>query len=397
MTGRPPGPVIELRGVWRRYRLAAPSRRSTLRGTLASGPQGLRRDWFWALQGVDITVDRARALAVIGRNGAGKSTLLRLMGGIGRPDRGSVRVRGRVGALLDLGREFHPDLTGRQNAELAAVVGGLSRAAFARRFEEVVAFAGLEAFIDQPLHAYSDGMRARLAFSVLAHVDPDVLLVDEVLAVGDAAFQRRSVDRIQRLREQGTTVVFVSHDLSLVRRVCDEAAWLDGGVIRTVGGAAEVVAEYLATTAGDSAVDVDAPSGDGLLQEIRVLDRWEAPAPTISGGDAVAVEIRVDAPAALGPLIAAVQVLRLDGQVGLDALAVDTSTPVASRAQVLRVQFDRLDLAPGRYEVAVGVYAPDWSRRHDERRVPLEVVGDGATRAALAPPHEWRQVLRGYS
>jgi lipopolysaccharide transport system ATP-binding protein len=382
-------PVIEVRDVWRRYRLAAPSKRSTLRGTLVGGRQSLRRDWFWALRGVDITVGRGRALAVIGRNGAGKSTLLRLMGGIGRPDRGSVRVHGRVGALLDLGREFHPDLTGRQNAELAAVVGGLSRAAFARRCDEIVAFAGLEAFIDQPLHAYSDGMRARLAFSVLAHVDPDVLLVDEVLAVGDAAFQRRSIDRIERLRAGGTTVVFVSHDLSLVRQVCDEAAWLDGGVIRSAGGAEAVVAEYLATTTAGSALDVGGRPGEGALLAVRLLDRWGVGTDVIRGGDALAVEVEAEAAAALGPLLVAVKLVRVDGH---DTVAVDTSTPLPPRRQVLRVQFDRLDLAPGRYEVIVGVYASDWSRRHDERRVTIDVSGDGATRAALAPPHEWRHV-----
>lgn len=392
MTTTATDPVIELREVWRRYRLAAPSRRSTLRGTLAGGPQSLRRDWFWALRGVDVTVDRGRALAVIGRNGAGKSTLLRLMGGIGRPDRGSVRVRGRVGALLDLGREFHPDLTGRQNAELAAVVGGLSRAAFARRFDEVVAFAGLEAFIDQPLHAYSDGMRARLAFSVLAHVDPEVLLVDEVLAVGDAAFQRRSVERIEALRERGTTVVFVSHDLSLVRRVCDEAAWLDGGTIRTRGAAEEVVAEYLAVTTAGSAVDVEEPPGEGPLREIRLLDQWGVATEVIRAGDAVTVEVATDTPPELGPLVVSVTLRRLDGR---DAVAVDTSTPVRPQPERLRAHFERLDLAPGRYEARVGLYSSDWSRRHGERCLPLEVSGDGATRAVLAPPHEWQHVQQG--
>jgi lipopolysaccharide transport system ATP-binding protein len=386
--------VIELHEVWRRYRLASPSRRSTLRGTLAGGPTALRRDWFWALCGVDIAVDRGRALAVIGRNGAGKSTLLRLMGGIGRPDRGSVRVDGRVGALLDLGREFHPDLTGRQNAELAAVVGGLSRSGFARRFDQIVEFAGLEAFIDQPLHAYSDGMRARLAFSVLAHLDPDVLLVDEVLAVGDAAFQRRSVERIEALQRNGTTVVFVSHDLALVRRVCDEAAWLDGGTIRVSGDAQSVVAEYLASTISGGAAHDDDPAEEGLLRDVRLVDRWGAPTRAIRQGDGLGVAVGMGAPAQAGPLVAAVKLHRLDGGEGF---AVDTSTPLAPRPQELRVDFDRLDLASGRYEVIVGIYSSDWSRRYDERRLPLAVSGGDATSATLAPPHEWHHVVSGES
>lgn len=391
MTAPSAEPVIELRDVWRRYRLASAARRQTLRGTVARGRQSMRREWFWALKGVDLTVHRGRALAVVGRNGAGKSTLLRLTGGIGRPDRGSVRVEGRVGALLDLGREFHPDLTGRQNAELAAVVAGLSRAEFARRVDEVIDFAGLAEFVDQPLHAYSDGMRARLAFSVLAHVDPEVLLVDEVLAVGDAAFQRRSIDRIDAMRASGTTVVFVSHDLSLVRRVCDEAAWLDGGVIRAVGAADAVVAEYLESTAPATSELVELRPPDAPLRSVRVLDRWGVPTAALRSGDGLIVELRVDAPPDAGSLQVSVRLRRADST----TVAVDTSTSLAGRSQAFKVVFERLDLAPGRYEVLVGLFSADWRNRFDERRCALEVSGDGPDQGALAPPHEWHRIAPG--
>lgn len=384
-------PVIELRDVWRRYRLVAPTARQTLRGTLAGGARGIRREWFWALSGVELTVQRGRALGVIGRNGAGKSTLLRLTGGIGRPDRGSVRVRGRVGALLDLGREFHPDLTGRQNAEIAAVVAGLTRAEFARRLDDVVAFAGLAAFMDQPLHAYSDGMRSRLAFSVLAHVDPDVLLVDEVLAVGDAAFQRRCVDRIEELRSAGSTIVFVSHDLSLVRRVCDEAVWLDGGVIRSRGPAAEVVSEYLEATLEGTVPDDEVAAEHRPLRAMLVQDRWEVATAAIRVGDGLSVVLDVVPPPGSGPLQVSVKLRR----VGADVTAVETSTPCGNGAQCFRLVLERLDLAPGRYEVQAELYAADWSRRLDAWSEPLDVSGEGPENAVLAPPHEWQHLPTG--
>lgn len=382
-------PVIEIRDVWRQYRLAPAEGRTTLRASLAHGRRGVRRGWFWALRGVDLTVHGGGALAIVGSNGAGKSTLLRLAGGVGRPDRGSVRVEGRVGALLDLGRELHPDLTGRQNAELAAVVAGLSRAEFARRADEIIDFAGLAGFIDQPLHAYSDGMRARLAFSVLAHVDPDVLLVDEVLAVGDAAFQRRSLERIERLRGHGTTVVFVSHDLSLVRQACDEAAWLDAGAVRMIGPSDEVVAAYLDATTGSGTGTASLERADGEAPvAARLLDQWGVPASALRVGDGALVEVLVDTPSDADAFHVSVQLRRA----GAVSVAVDTSTSCRGGPHALHVAFDRLDLAPGRYALTVSAFSSDWRRRLGHQGCEIDVIGDGPAQASLAPPHEWRRI-----
>jgi lipopolysaccharide transport system ATP-binding protein len=386
VTARPGTPVLELRDVWRRYRVATEALPRTLKAAFARRPAGQRRGWFWALRGVDLAVRPGTATALVGPNGAGKSTLLRLAGGVGRPDKGSVRVHGRVGALLDLGREFHPDLTGLQNAELAAVVAGMTRAGFARRVDEILDFAGLAAFADQPLHAYSDGMRARLAFSVLAHVEPDVLLVDEVLAVGDAAFQRRSVERIDELRARGTAVVLVSHDLSLVRRVCDEAAWLDGGAIRSVGAVEDVVADYLAASAATVAEPLPVPT-DGPLRAARILDAWGAPTATVPCGGGLVVAMEVDVPTDVGPVHLSVKLRRA----GAGTVAVDTSTPCRGGPEDLHVAFERLDLAPGAYDVVVAMFGDGWSTRLDERRSTIRVEGEGPDGAVLAPPHEWHR------
>jgi lipopolysaccharide transport system ATP-binding protein len=375
--------ALELRDVWRRYRLPSAQRPTTLRAALAAGRRGDRAQrWLWALQGVDLRLARGEAMAIIGPNGAGKSTLLRLAGGVGRPDRGEVAARGRVGAMLDLGREFHPDLTGRENAELAAVAAGLTRRGFRERVAEMVAFAGLEDFLDEPLHAYSDGMRARLAFSVLAHVQPDLLLVDEVLAVGDAAFQRRSVERIEVLRSSGTAVLFVSHDLGLVRKVCERAVWLDGGVVREEGEAGPIVRAYLQASAGQERPTASA----GMLGPVRIEDRWSAPAPAIQTGDGLTVTTTVDDPTGRAGWLSVLVERCADG-----LRVVDTSTSLTGGREQLAVAFERLDLAPGRHEVVVALYDHRWQTCLGERRAPLDIRGVGADRAPLAPPHEWRR------
>ena len=385
--------AIELRGVWRRYRVASASRPRGLRASISRDP--LRRGrsrWFWALRDVDLDVAPGEAVAVIGRNGAGKSTLLRLAGGVGRPDRGTAVVTGRIGAMVDLGREFHADLTGRQNAELAGLVAGLTRSAFRRRFDEIVAFAELADFIDEPLRMYSDGMRARLAFSVMAHVDPDVLLVDEVLAVGDAAFQRRSITRISELRESGTAVLFVSHDLALVRRVCDRAVWLDRGEIRRRGASEAVVRDYLDAAVGtpvSTGTTTAASTEPGAIRAVRLCDTWGVTAAEISVGDGLQVEADLVRSPDAGPARIRVRIVHD----ATDVVAVDTSTELPGDGRRSVVRFDRLDLASGRHRVEVALFSPDWSALADEiEPLSLTVLGDGPDTAAMAPPHEWRQV-----
>nr|PZN18229.1 MAG: ABC transporter ATP-binding protein [Chloroflexota bacterium] len=203
-------------------------------------------DEFWALRDVSFAVDRGQSIGLVGHNGAGKSTALKLMTRILEPTSGSVRVRGRVAALLELGSGFHPDLTGRDNVFLYGSLLGIGRREMAARLDEIVAFAGVDEFLDMEVKHYSSGMYTRLAFAVATSVDPEVLITDEVLAVGDEAFQRKCMERIYAFRQQGRTIVFVSHALDTVRTLCDTAVWLDHGVARAVGPASEVVDAYLA-------------------------------------------------------------------------------------------------------------------------------------------------------
>ncbi|HEY7391306.1 MAG TPA: ABC transporter ATP-binding protein [Bryobacteraceae bacterium] len=225
-----------------------------LREHLAVLFRGGARDRFYALKRVSFEVNTGESLAVIGPNGAGKSTLLGLLAGLATPDSGSVEVHGRVAALLELGSGFHPDLTGRENVRLNASLLGLSRNQTKAAFDSIVDFSGIADFIDEPLRTYSSGMMMRLAFAVAVNVDPDILLIDEVLAVGDAAFQAKCFERIREFRRAGRALVCVSHGAAMIRELCDRAIWLDHGELMMEGTVDKVLQAYTGTLTTVSAV-----------------------------------------------------------------------------------------------------------------------------------------------
>jgi len=240
--------VIEADAVGKRYLLGEDVERGSLRAALgALGGLARQREALWSLRDVSFTVGDGESLGIIGRNGAGKTTMLRLISRITEPTEGLVRTRGRVGSLLEVGTGFHGQLTGRENIYLNGAILGLRRRDIERRFDEIVAFAGFERFLDTPMKRYSTGMQLRLAFAVAAHIDTDILLVDEVLAVGDAEFQRKCTTKVRSVGEEGRTVVFVSHDLDAVASLCARCVWLDGGRVAAHGPASEVIDRYLAS------------------------------------------------------------------------------------------------------------------------------------------------------
>ncbi|MBM3821251.1 MAG: ABC transporter ATP-binding protein, partial [Acidimicrobiia bacterium] len=241
--------AIEVRGVRKTYRRYGRRRQfGTLKSALLGGRllRDLRPDeTFDALKGVSFDVPAGRTFGIVGRNGSGKSTMLKLIAGIGRPTEGTVRVQGRVSALIELGAGFHPEISGRENVYINGMMLGLTRREITARFSEIVAFAELEEFIDAPVKTYSSGMYMRLGFAVAINVDPDVLLVDEVLAVGDEAFTHKCLDKFAEFRRTDRTVLLVTHSLDLVTRFCDEAVWLDAGIVRAHGDPRRVVDAYL--------------------------------------------------------------------------------------------------------------------------------------------------------
>jgi ABC-type polysaccharide/polyol phosphate transport system ATPase subunit len=252
--------------VYRRY-----SRRhqfTTLKSALLS--RSLTRDLrpdetFAAVRDVTVTVRRGRTLGVIGRNGSGKSTLLKLVAGITKPTTGTVHVNGRISALIELGAGFHPEISGRENVFINGIMLGLSKREVARRFDEIVDFAEMKDFIDAPVKTYSSGMYMRLGFAVAIHVDPDVLLVDEVLAVGDEGFTHKCLDKFAEFKRRGKTILLVTHSLGLVERFCDEALWMDAGSMKAVGDPKRVVGAYI--TDVEVAEEEQLAAGDARAQE----------------------------------------------------------------------------------------------------------------------------------
>jgi ABC-type polysaccharide/polyol phosphate transport system ATPase subunit len=244
-------PAIRIEGLGKRYRLGeAPVVAQLLRDRLMSLGARARRtaprvdEVFWALRDVSFDVRHGEVVGVIGRNGAGKSTLLKILSRITAPTEGGAEIRGRVGSLLEVGTGFHPELTGRENIYLNGAIIGMRRREIDRKFDQIVAFAEVERFLDTPIKHYSSGMYVRLAFAVAAHLEPDVLLVDEVLSVGDAQFQRKCLGKMDEVARGGRTVMFISHQLTQVRRLCERVVWLDAGRVRAIGETADVVAQY---------------------------------------------------------------------------------------------------------------------------------------------------------
>ena len=245
-------PSVQIDSLWKKFRKG--ERQDSLRDLIpaaikrmTSGPKlagELRDDDFWALKDVSFSVERGAALGIIGHNGAGKSTLLKIMTRLLRPTRGSYITRGRIGALIEVTAGFHQDLTGRENIFLNGAIIGMRKADIARRFDAIVEFSGIGDFIDTPVKRYSSGMNARLGFSIAAHLDPEILIVDEVLSVGDYTFQGKCVQWMQDTLKSGTTVIFVSHNMDAVLSLCDRAVLLNHGEVKAFGRTADVVAEY---------------------------------------------------------------------------------------------------------------------------------------------------------
>lgn len=250
-------PIIKAEGVWKQYRIGEKKEQfPTLRDALAGAARAPLR-WaraakrasaptFWALKDVGFEVAQGEVVGIIGHNGAGKSTLLKILSRITEPTQGRIELYGRTSSLLEVGTGFHPELTGRENVYLNGAILGMKRAELARKFDEIVAFAEIEKFIDTPVKRYSSGMYVRLAFAVAAHLEPEILIVDEVLAVGDTQFQKKCLGKMGSVAKEGRTVLFVSHNLGAMRSLCGRALLLEGGALQAAGETSEVIHNYLA-------------------------------------------------------------------------------------------------------------------------------------------------------
>jgi lipopolysaccharide transport system ATP-binding protein len=357
--------------------LARPIRRAAVRlqGRKPRSVTLPRNGHFWALQDVSFDVQSGEAIGIIGRNGAGKSTILKILSRITKPTTGRVDLYGRVGSLLEVGTGFHSELTGRENIYLNGAILGMRRAEITRKFDEIVAFAEVPEFIDTQVKHYSSGMYMRLAFAVAAHLDTEILLVDEVLAVGDAAFQKKCLGKMSDVTKAGRTVLFVSHDLTAIQALCTRAIRLSGGRISGMGPVADEVASYLAQNRGEMRNDLDHPIE--LSPRTQLVRLSFSPNPVITGQPLeLNLELqssramRIDDLAviifdALNRRVALIDLRRAEG-------ALKTNGHDNLR---LRAALQSLPLTEGEYRIGMWIRCDDTSRAHNDLLM-LDVVSD---------------------
>ena len=325
---------------------------------------------FWALRHVDLEIPAGETFGLVGENGSGKSTLLKCMARILRPDVGRIDVNGKVSALLELGAGFHPELSGRENVHLNASILGLSKREVDHKFDDIVGFAGLERFIDTPVKNYSSGMYVRLGFSVAINVDPDVLLVDEVLAVGDEQFQRRCYERFADLKNKGRTIVIVSHALGLVRELCDSVAWLADGQVKEVGAADDVVESYVGQVESAPGAEGETRWGSGEvgIEAIELLDGTGSPVTRVRSGEPVTVRFRYKATMPMERPVFGLTTGR-DGMMlaGSNTRDAERLPDLIDGEGHIDLRIDRLGLLAGGYEITPSIHDRSLHHAYDVR------------------------------
>ncbi|MBY0522443.1 MAG: ABC transporter ATP-binding protein [Gemmataceae bacterium] len=358
---------------------------------------------FWALKDISFDVQPGSVVGIVGPNGAGKSTLLKILSRITRPTTGKVTIAGRVGSLLEVGTGFHPELTGRENIYLNGAILGMTRREIARRFDEIVAFAEVERFLDTPVKRYSSGMYVRLAFAVAAHMEPEVLLVDEVLAVGDAAFQKKCLRRMKDVGQQGRTVLFVSHNMAAVLGLCQRAFLIGQGGVRQEGPAAEVVEAYVRTLASPAGGRIDlrchpsrAAGAVPLLKELRLRNSRGVATDTYCCGEPLTIELDFQS---IRPLDNPHFGIGFDDNMGQRVFSVATylspgELPPLHSPRTVRCRIAELSLAPGTYTLSLSAgSASHYLMDNLPNAVALEVTATDFYGNGRLPTADLGQVL----
>ena len=406
--------AISLRGIGKKYRIS-PSRSSRL-GEILSFGKAKRSHEFWALQDINLDVEPGTTLGVVGRNGAGKSTLLSIISGVLRPTTGEVEVRGRLSAIFGIGTGFNPLFTGRENAMLSGLILGIEHDEMVERFDDIEAFADIGEFMDQPIKTYSSGMRSRLGFAVAINVEPDVLVIDEALSAGDSAFKKKAIQRMYDLKDSGSTVLFVSHSMGMVKRFCTEAILLHKGRLVTTGSPEEVVDHYeemLSKSqemkrAGQSELDKqldyeiehedeeDTPTkdegvgtpnivGGAEILGLELLDESGQPADTLPSGATLTVRVRLRYDEAMED--STLGIALQSERAGLEVFSTDTvleGVPLGRRDEGEQATVDftfGMPLGPGTYKVDATLTDPqaeDSYAARTQNEATLEISREGA-------------------
>ena len=360
----------------------------TLLGTLAQWGRRHDTERFWALRGVDFKIERGQTVGVVGPNGSGKSSLLGLVAGTITPSEGTVRATGRISSLLELGAGFHPDLSGRENVFLNAAILGIPRADVRRRFDAIVDFAGLREFIDMPVKHYSSGMYVRLAFAVAVEMDPDILLIDEVLAVGDMAFQMKCLDRIRDFQKRGKTILFVSHALDMVEEFCDEVFLIHDGRLIQRGKPGDVIFSYLrAYMVRLGLLNVEEHGTREVeIRQVRLLDAAGQEAATFFTGQPLIVEVRYQANRPVEKPVFGFNLKTGNGFYVFGSNTQIAKYPIASIAGdgLMRLTIDPLTLMAGRFFLSLSIHSWDHAvQYHRQEDLHPFIVKDASEHKGL--------------
>jgi lipopolysaccharide transport system ATP-binding protein len=416
-------PIVVLERVSKAYPRWTPGERS-LRSIAHRRLPALRRfgNLRYALRDVSLQAMPGEAIGIIGANGAGKSTLLRLVSGLGRPTSGTISVPSDIASVLMLGDAFSLEQSGAENAVTAAIVGGMTRAEAHAALPAVLEFAEVEAFAEAPMRTYSEGMKLRLAMGVIAQLTPAVLVLDEVMAVGDLRFQLKCTERVRELRERGTTLLFASHDLELVAQECDRVLWIHEGHVRAQGPTAHVIGEYRDAMAAETLARTPPGPGGGedaddgvlelgrnrlgsqeiTLEDVRIVGADEIPTWRLRAGDRFAIRFTLHAPAPppKAPVVALNVYRRKDMLLCWDLSTERDGVPLPVPAPDLEVSLDleHLELLPGEYLLDLGAYRDDWDYAYDYHREAYPFVIEGREQDAgiTAPPRSWSHRRAGH-
>ncbi len=351
---------------------------------------------FWALRDINFTVKSGETLGIIGANGAGKSTLLSLLAGTKIPTSGSIETRGTISSLLELGAGFHPELTGRENVYLSGAIMGLSRQQMNDRFDAIVEFAGIEKFIDQPVKHYSSGMYVRLGFAVAVEVDPDILLIDEVLSVGDIDFQRKCIKKMNSFREQGKTMLIISHDLHTIQSISDKILFLKEGSVIGIGNPESIISDYESHSRQEAAKSLQREWGTGRIKitDVKLCDNHGNEKEKFDSGIPIKIEISYNAEHVINKPVFGFSIADEEGQLvyGNNTQIEKFETGTINGKDSIVLQIDDLNLATGNYLLSFSVHSDDHEENYHrlDNHYPIRVENSKEFEGGVYLPIKWK-------